>query len=59
MHTIRVDLRKLKVFAHNRLPIESPLRNLILTEPDQLPSSEFLVKASVWLRLLRHKGLDS
>ena len=42
---------KLKTFAYDRLPA-GPLRDLILTEPDELPLSEFLVKSSVYLKLL-------
>ncbi len=48
-----VGIRELKAFVHDMLPAKSPLRDLILTEPDVLPSSEFLVKCSVWLKLLR------
>jgi len=53
----KVELETLKAFAHDRLPTSSPLRDLILTEPDKLPASEFLVKSKVWLKLLeRHEG---
>jgi hypothetical protein len=62
-HEIRQDtarsIRKLKAFAQDRLPNGSPLRDLLLTEPDELPSSELLVKTSVWLRLLKIGGSDS
>jgi len=54
-----VSTERIKAFANDRLPPDSPLRDLILTEPDMLPSSEFLVKTSVWLRLLaRQRGSD-
>jgi len=54
-----VSIETLKAFARDRLPTDSPLRDLLLTEPDELPSSELLVKTSVWLRLLRQGESDS
>jgi len=43
---------KFKTFAHDRLPA-GPLRDLILSEPDELPASELAVKMSMYLKLLR------
>jgi len=51
-----VPIRKLKSFAHDRLPIGSSLRDLILSEADELPSSELAVKISVYLKLLKKLG---
>jgi hypothetical protein len=43
----KVSMKLLKEFAQ-RLPIDSPLRVLILAEPDSLPVEEFLYKSQVW-----------
>jgi hypothetical protein len=61
-HEIRRDrpvpVGEIKRFAHNRLPPGS-LRDLILSEPDELPASELAIKISVYLKLLsRHGGSD-
>jgi len=31
----------------------SPLRDLLLTEKDELPAEEFLIKLDVWFKLLK------
>jgi len=49
----RVDIRSLRKLAEERLPRGSPLRELLLTERDELEAREFLAKLDVWLRLLR------
>ena len=46
---------KLKTFAYDRLPA-GPLRDLILSEPNELPASELAIKISVYLKLLSTKG---
>jgi hypothetical protein len=51
-----VSISRLKTFGYDRLSTASALRNLILSESDELPASEFLVKASVWLKLLGRQG---
>ena len=50
------NITKLKTFVHDRLPTGSPLRDLILSEADELPSSELAVKISVYLKLLKRLG---
>jgi len=45
-----VDVRRLKDFA-SQLPKDSALRELLLTERDELEVCDFLSKMSVWLRL--------
>ncbi len=47
-----VKLSGLKQFAQEDLP-RGPLRDDILSQPDQLPPEEFLASARVWLRLAR------
>jgi len=48
-----VDLRRLKSFAAEALPLQSVLQGLLLEERDQIPTVEFLVKMDLWLKLLR------
>ena len=47
----QIDLKGLKQFALNRLPKENPLRDILLTEQDQLDTRDFLVKSEIWLKL--------
>jgi hypothetical protein len=51
--TIMINIRTLKQFAYELLPKESPLRDLLLTEKDELPADEFIIKLEIWLKLLR------
>jgi hypothetical protein len=46
----RVDITRLKAFAA-RLPRDSALRELLLTEKDELEARDFLSRMSLWLRL--------
>jgi len=48
----RVMLSNIKKFAIQGLP-RSPLRDDILSQPDELSAEEFLASARVWLRLAR------
>ena len=52
----KVNITKLKDFALSGLDGHQTLRDLILSEPDELLPSEFLVKCEVWLKLLKRKG---
>lgn len=49
----KVDVRRLKNFAFQKLPKDSELRDILLTERDLLNINEFLVKIEIWLKLLR------
>lgn len=49
----KVSITALKRFAEERLPRESPLREVLITERDELSPEEFIAKLDVWLRLLR------
>lgn len=51
-----VNIRRLKDFALEKLKSNSPLRDVILSEPDQLTASDFLAKLHIWLRLLKFEG---
>jgi hypothetical protein len=46
-----IDSWKLVAFAFERLPIESSLRDVLLSEQDQMQADEFIHKLSVWLKL--------
>ena len=48
-----VDIRSLKHFAFEMLPKEAPLRDLLLTEKDEMLAEEFLIKMEIWFKLLR------
>ena len=47
-----VKTKPLKQFAISRLPRDSHLRELILTEKDTLKADEFLTLMRTWMRLL-------
>jgi hypothetical protein len=48
-----INIRSLKQFAFEMLPKESPLRDLLLTEKDEMPAEEFIIKLEIWLKLLK------
>jgi len=48
----KLNIQGLKRFALDKLPRDSPLRELLLSERDELDKSEFLAKMDVWLKLL-------
>jgi hypothetical protein len=48
----RVMLSNIKKFALEGLP-RGPLRDDILSQPDDVSAEEFLASARVWLRLAR------
>ena len=49
----RIDLSRLKAFVLEKLPPDSTLREVILTEADALTPQEFTIKAEMWLKLPR------
>jgi len=49
----KINIRKLKYFASIKLPHNSPLREVLLSEKDHLTVDEFLHKLDVWLKLCR------
>ena len=51
-----IDLKRLKVFAAEKLGHESALREILLLERDEVPPDEFLAKLPAWLVLLRREG---
>lgn len=46
-----VDIRPLKKLARR---LEDPLKTIILDEPDEIPYDAYLIKASIWARLLNN-----
>lgn len=49
----KVNIRRLKAFAFENLPKGWVLRDLLLTEHDELEPSEFCAKMDLWLKLAR------
>ena len=49
----KVNLKKLKEYALTNLPKNSHLRDLVLSEKDEIDAEEFVVKISMWLKLIR------
>jgi len=52
----RVNLRELKEFVLINLPKKSLLRDLILSEKEDVTANEFVVKIDMWLKLLRRES---
>lgn len=50
-----VNLQRLKSHAYERLPINSVLRELILSENDYMEAEEFLIKLDIYLKLMRRE----
>ena len=48
-----IDLKPLKQFATKSLPADSTLRSIILSEPDQVTTLEFLARLDIFLKLAR------
>jgi len=44
-------MKKVKEFAYRKLPKNSPLREILLSEEDKLEVSIFLARLPVWLKL--------
>jgi hypothetical protein len=52
-HQSTVDMTPLKRLALKRLPPASALREVILNEPDEISSSEYIAKLPIWQKLLK------
>lgn len=48
----KVDTRALKDFANREFRDYPLVRKIILQEPDQMPTQEFVIKSKIWLQLL-------
>jgi len=53
MTKTKVDIRKLKNFAFTQLSKPSVLREILLSEEDELDVHVFVARSLVWLRLSR------
>lgn len=51
-----VSIKILKEYARDRLPRDSPLREVLLAEEDHISVNEFLGKIKTWLVLVRQTG---
>jgi len=49
----KVNIKKIKLFALEKLPKNWLLREIILSEHDQLDVNEFITKTEVWSKLFR------
>lgn len=47
-----IDLRAFKSLVEKRLPHDSPLYRVIMSEKDELPVDSFISKSEVWLKLM-------
>ena len=54
----KVVIRKLKEFAFEKLPKNWPLREILLSEEDELDIHVFLARFPIWLRLSRITGKE-
>jgi hypothetical protein len=48
-----INMGRLKQFAFEILPKESPLRDLLLTEKGEMLAEEFIIKLEIWLKLIK------
>jgi len=53
MSKTRINIRKLKDFAFAQLPRDWPLREILLSEEDELEIYTFLARMPIWLRVLK------
>jgi len=49
----KINIRKIKDFAFSQLPKNSTLRDIILSEEDEIQVSIFLARLPIWLKLLK------
>jgi hypothetical protein len=49
---VSINLIDLKRLSERKLPYESTLRHVILSEPDLIPRESFLSKLAIWLNIL-------
>lgn len=59
MPKTKIDIRKLKQFAFIQLPKDWALREILLTENEEIDVSTFLARLPVWLQLSTLKRGDN
>ena len=47
-----IDMRPMKRTVRRDYPIDAPIRQVILSEPDELPKNEYVIKLMVWWKLI-------
>ena len=47
-----IDLRSLKKTVMRDYPEDSPIRKIIMAQPDTMPKSEFIIKSMDWAILI-------
>lgn len=55
MTKTKLNIRRLRDFAFSEIPKEWILREILLSEHDELDVPEFIAKAGIWLKLARRK----
>ncbi len=56
MPSAKVNIKKLKEFALDKLPKNNALREVLISEEDELDIKIFMARLPVWLRLNRFSG---
>jgi hypothetical protein len=56
MPSAKVNIEKLKEFALDKLPRNSALREVLISEEDELDVKIFMARLPVWLRLNSFSG---
>ena len=51
-----IDMRPLKRTVRRDYPVDAPIRIVILAEPDEVPMDEYVIKLSVWWKLIPVHG---
>ena len=49
----KINIRRLKNFAFEKLPRNWALREILLSEKDELDSQTFIARLPIWLKLCR------
>jgi len=49
----KINIQRLKDFAFSEIPKDWPLREILITESEEVDVSTFLARLPVWLKLLR------
>jgi hypothetical protein len=58
MSKTKISIRKLKDFAFAQLPKDWPLREILLSEEDELDIYVFLARLPVWLKLSKISAVE-
>lgn len=53
---IKVSMIELKKMSREKMPSDWMLREILLSEPDELPASTFVARLPLYLKLLSIKG---